>query len=74
MFIWLRVRFDGLFGRFPRGKNVLKSACCFTSFLFFLSFLLGILFLEPDLHGIPVYFVAFSMVCVVGVQEEKTVF
>jgi hypothetical protein len=29
----------------------LKSACFFTSFLFFLTFLIGIVFLEPDLHG-----------------------
>jgi hypothetical protein len=34
-----------------REKGVLKSACFFTSFLVFLTFLIGILFLEPDLHG-----------------------
>ena len=29
----------------------MKSACFFASFLFFLTFLIGIVFLEPDLHG-----------------------
>ena len=33
-FVFLYVRFDGLFGRFPRGKCDLQSAF-FTSFLLF---------------------------------------
>ena len=44
-----------------RKKGVWKSACFFTSFLVFLTYLVGILFLEPDLRGFRDYFVAFSI-------------
>ena len=63
MFILLRFRSDGLFGRRPRGKKVfgkvhvfLHRSCCFQSFL------VGILCSESDLQGFRVYFfVAFSI-------------
>ncbi len=38
-----------------------KVQVFFTSFLIFLTFLVGILFLEPDSLGVRVYFVAFSI-------------
>ena len=49
-----------------REKGVLKSACFFTSFLVFIRFLIGILFLEPDLHGFRFFYVFDSMVCLGG--------
>jgi hypothetical protein len=73
VFILLRFRSDGLFGRFPRGKMVLKSECVFTSFLLFITFLVGTLFLEPDFHGFRFFCVFDSMVCLGGFQEEKCV-
>ncbi len=59
MFILLRFRSDGLFGRFPRGKMCFGKCMFFTSFLFFITFLVGTLFLEPDFHGLR--FFAFSI-------------
>ncbi len=60
VFILLRFRFDGLFGRFPTGKVFLK-VLFFYIVLDFSNILVGILFVEPDLQGVRVHFVAFSI-------------
>ena len=60
MFIWLRVRFDGLFGRFPIGKRCFENCMFFSSFLFVITFQVGNLFMEPDLREFRVYVVALS--------------
>jgi len=46
-------------GVFIRKKGVLKSACFFTLILFFMTFLVGTLFLELYLQEVRLYFVAF---------------